>query len=726
MKVLSVIYDRSVKYISQIARSSESYPDPSWVMHFRLGVRAEKMARALRYVEPDRYRNVSTQVDFTMQSTEEHKERQSLCAYSLAKRTHDKQMKEERRERLKRNLENLRENHEQGDDEVPEECAEDTCEIDEPLSTKILENIAQNLQRKKTGRRYPQAVIDFCYILSRYSMVAYNVLRSVLPLPSRQTLSNKYRRLEQNLMSMYENEGLTHELLMRYFDRAPMCSECEEIQCTIAVDAFSINLFSSQVKQLREISNTLEYENKQSVNQILNEVEAEMSQTDEEQERVRLFNNCFLVMLIPFRWDRPPLTISVFPAESGSVNASIIRRIFRIIDVCSKFNIRVRAISSDRDPGYSCIHKPVSKLWYLKRNESFEDILEVFQRIRNLKFKLKDGKELLRLNAIPIADPLHAAKIARSRVLDKRVFLCPTSLLSVSAKDFAVFEEEDWFSDQRRIARMSDYHAIEMFSPRVLRRLISDGGYPAAIYMWGWTALMMVIRVPFFSIETRLSLLLSSFHMFRMFLNQSLDNKFDGTNVYTRFQDGCDGVTFYETQYLTRVIHLIFAIYIELSTDGRMLRLSAFGTHANENAIGRARVSAGGTNNYDVFQRHFAKCEICRHLEHALGIIKLTRTRDTIGGTKLDVHRMEPIVDLDISEHTRELVNAFTEQEFDKCEEALQRIAGFLDKVLPRWNEVPRVYLPNKAANSGIIARLLCFKAGGSSNPPESAQQDQS
>ena len=172
LKVLSVIYDRSVKYISQIARGSESSPEPSRVMHFRLGARAEKMARALCYYEPGKYKNVSTQVDFTMQGTEEHKEPQSLSAYSLAKRTYAKQMKEERREWLKRNLESLRTTHEQGDEEVPEECADDTCEGDEPLATKVLENIAQNLQRKKTGRRYPQAVIDFCYIISRYSMVA--------------------------------------------------------------------------------------------------------------------------------------------------------------------------------------------------------------------------------------------------------------------------------------------------------------------------------------------------------------------------------------------------------------------------------------------------------------------------------------------------------------------------------------------------------------------------
>ena len=114
-----------------------------------------------------------------------------------------------------------------------------------------------NLGRHLRGRRYTSEVVDFSYVISRYSMAAYDVLRHVLPLPSRQTISCKFKALEKQLMSMYENEELCHALMTRYFERVPMSGENEEIQCTLAVDAFSINIFSTHGKSLREATHAL-------------------------------------------------------------------------------------------------------------------------------------------------------------------------------------------------------------------------------------------------------------------------------------------------------------------------------------------------------------------------------------------------------------------------------------------------------------------------------------
>ena len=639
-------------------------------------------------------------------------------AASLAKRREKKQRKEQQRERLRQNLESLRVKREENQwDEVPEECTDETLD-NNALTERILHNITLNVGRHPRGRRYTNEIVDFAYVISHYSMAAYDVLRRALPLPSRQTIANKYRSLEKELMSMYENEELCHGLLTRYFDRVPARQENEELQCTLAVDAFSINIFSAHVKSIREATQTLQPEQKKSFEKILDDVEEELTQEPEDRDEqvatVRLFNNCFLIMLIPFKWDRPPLTLSLFPAPSGSANGEILRRLVRLIDICSVYNIRVRTIATDGDPGYGCLHTAVSQTWLSMRKGSFESILEIFRKMKKVTCPIDDGGVPLKTRAIPIADPLHALKIARSRVLEKIVVLQPVSLLKVSLEDFMLFENEKWFYDRRNIARMSDFHAIEMFSPEVMCGLIDNGCFNAAIYMWGWTALMLVIRVPFLSMETRRSLLISSFEMFRMFLNQVLDKKYKGTGVHVRAKEGCVGVTFYETGYLIRVIPLIFALYIELLTNGKMLRLSAFGTHCNENAIGRARVAAGGTNNFDVFQRHFAKCEISRHLEHSLGIVRTVRTRDNVGGVKLDAHNSELLVDLNLGCHTRELVEAFTEDNISKGVTALKRIASFLRTVATRKSEIPKVYAPNKAANAGIIARLLSFDNKGS------------
>ena len=719
-QALAWYFSTTPRHISGVIRRYRFEQAPTWVYHFQLGAKAERLSRDLTYASTKGHKEAGIQTDLVVFPEPEQTIMHRPSVFSLERRMEKKQRKNQQRQRLKENLESLRARREERHcEDVLEECA-DEGEEDKDLAESLLENMTANLGRHLRGRRYTSEVVDFSYVISRYSMAAYDVLRHVLPLPSRQTISCKFKALEKQLMSMYENEELCHALMTRYFERVPMSGENEEIQCTLAVDAFSINIFSTHVKSLREATHALGSQQKQSFEQILDDVETELNQvpgeTDEREEAVQLFNNCFLIMLIPFRWDRPPLVVSMFPMPSGSANSTILRRLFRIIDVCSVYNIRVRTIATDGDPGYGPLHTAVSQKWLSQRKDSFEDLLEIFQRMKKVKCPLDDGGQALKIRAIPIADPLHALKIARSRVLEKTVVLSLSPFLTVSLTNFMIFEQEKWFSDRRNIARMSDYHAIEMFSPRVLCSLIDNGCYTGALYMWGWTALMMVIRVPFLSKETRLSLLISSFEMFRMFLNQVLDKKYKGTGVHVRAKEGCVGVTFYETGYLTRVIHLIFALYIELSTNGKMLRLSAFGTHCNENAIGRARVAAGGTNNFNVFQCHFAKCEVSRHLEHALGIVRTIRTRDNIGGAKLDAHNYELLVDLNLGCDTKELVEAFAENNIGKCWIVLRRIADFLRAVTARESEIPKVYAPNKAASAGIIARLISFQNKTSQN----------
>ena len=426
----------------------------------------------------------------------------------------------------------------------------------------------------------------------------------------------------------------------------------------------------------------------------------------QQQDCPQRFNNCFLVVLVPFRWDRPHLVLSLFPAKSGSANEDVVSKIFQLIEVCSAYNINIRTIATDGDRGYSGLHTAVSNRWLGKRHQSFETLLVEFQRVRNIPYRLPQGTTH-KLSAIPIADPLHALKVARSRVLKRLVFLTPSS--SVSQNDFRAFENESWYKDRSPLARMSDYHALMMFSPRTLKQVIEDKNYNAAAYLWGWTSLMLVIRVPYISIETRQALLIGSFHVFIAFLNPILDEKFKKMHVTTRFVDGSLGVTFFEPYYLIRVIHLIFALYIELSRGGRCLRLSAFGTHVNENLIGRARVGASGINSFPVFLRHFAKTEISRLLEHVHGISNLVRTRDNVGGTKLDLHNIKQLEALDIGAVTASFIQAFEQSDESNMSSNLDKIGDFLDDIMKREGEVLRLYEPNRAANSGIMARLISF-----------------
>ena len=61
---------------------------------------------------------------------------------------------------------------------------------------------------------------------------------------------------------------------------------------------------------------------------------------------------------------------------------------------------------------------------------------------------------------------------------------------------------------------------------------------------------MLAVRDSYLSLETRQSLLISSFRKCIMFLNQVQNQVYQGTGVVVRVREGCNGVTFSETGYL--------------------------------------------------------------------------------------------------------------------------------------------------------------------------------
>ena len=83
---------------------------------------------------------------------------------------------------------------------------------------------------------------------------------------------------------MYENDGLCHALLDRYFERSPLSNEYEELQCTLAIDAFTINVFNAHVKELRAVGNSLGAEVRQQVNEVLDRVDESLAESDVETE----------------------------------------------------------------------------------------------------------------------------------------------------------------------------------------------------------------------------------------------------------------------------------------------------------------------------------------------------------------------------------------------------------------------------------------------------------
>lgn len=258
------------------------------------------------------------------------------------------------------------------------------------------------------------------------------------------------------------------------------------------------------------------------------EVETQQVIHDEEEETPdpnRPCNNIFLIVRNPFRWDLPSIVLTARPRRSGKADAEIVSSLFDMIDKLKMYNIDVPAIASNGDSGYSCLHNAVYDVWKDKRKGDFFKIFNLLAKTTSSKVAV--GTFKYRIQGFPVPDPLHACKIARSRFLEHSVYLTP--VVDVSSQKFEWLSSHKCYCDRGQLARMSDSFALSMFSPETFIDCCKRGARELALYIWPWTALLLVIRVRFVTINCCLSLLNASFLLFQFSLKKALDGEIKGT-----------------------------------------------------------------------------------------------------------------------------------------------------------------------------------------------------
>ena len=688
--------------------SQDVFPNEDSWLWFNAGIRASELLRRFAPLKP---------------------EADTTSAPGCAFWEHSRANREKRRALLARRVENLRPKTPEAvselEDPALEEEEEEEGEGDDgsappDVCQAIIENMRENLSREsRWGWRYNEETIKFAYVVMSYSAICYEWIRKILPLPSRNTLARKFGAVEKALQTKLSRPSDFDDILLGYFDRVPLSCTTEWMQCSLSIDAFSMTVLQKhangehrRIEHLDEIlRGDVEIEvQKCQTDEIYNEEEEEEEEEEEVAERQiekrpGTCNNMFIVVLNPFRWELPSVALSVFPWKSGHADSSIVTILLEIVEKLKMYNIHVRVIASDGDSGYACLHKALQGVWDRKRKKDFFRIVNLLATTSS--FGLRLGANVFKVSAYPVVDPLHTLKIARSRFLDHIVYLTPSIFLS---SDNYRWMDEKWFRDRTQLARMSDFYAISMFSPETFIRSCDKGAFELAIYLWPWTALLLVIRVPFLSRDCRTALLHSCFVLLQYFLNEMLDGAFERKGIYARYRKGCKGVTFFEPGYLVRVIHLVLALYSELLDGGYHLRLAAFGSHVNENMIGRIRVSCHGNHRFEVIMRAVAKSEVRRLLQWELGVDHTVRGRDNVGGTKLGAHAAPELDGLDFASLASEMRQGL-EKGMSPSGDVFRQICCFLSAILERKNEISRVYLPNSAANSGIMARLIRFSS---------------
>ena len=197
--VLAEHFGKSRQTITNVTHEETDFSGITAGEAFDLGTRAEKLAQSLKRkaaMEPGLDPSAPVQSGASVTP---------LHMFRLKKLRERQEKREFKRLIFRRMLASLNKSTMDSSSELPEEERPDEPFTEDQimaleLAGQVLKNMQSNLQKKdKRGWRYNKEIVDLGYMISRRSQAAYEMLRQVLPMPSRQTLTSAFGEMEQTL-----------------------------------------------------------------------------------------------------------------------------------------------------------------------------------------------------------------------------------------------------------------------------------------------------------------------------------------------------------------------------------------------------------------------------------------------------------------------------------------------------------------------------------------------
>ena len=610
----------------------------------------------------------------------------------------------------------------------------------------ILEEMVRLSKDPPNRRRYSEAFYRFCYVFSTLSPKAYNFARQRLILPSTMSVWRHFSGAVLAMKNSVTDLDSVHSILESFLEaRNP---NCERIVAALCVDAFAFRLFLRQVASLSTIRHgmsqgqlrSLEYllENRELIKAIeeLSDDEDPIDEENlegqdqphvtEEDADTRIddlfdsFSHCFMYVLIPLNSSIPSLTIHLSPASNGAANAEHVSILDEITKICANYNIEVVYMSADGDAG-----------WNIKFHEMFEliaglwdrplfDVAETVQKLCS-----EDGLHMA------TTDLLHFLKRARGHYIDNTILPLPSQSAKTDYEHVCHIFESLAFIDKSQLGRMRDIYPLEMFSLRNVITLMNNQFFADAFYFLPFSILLIVIRVPFLRLDFRMQLLDTVYILFHQVYDEILAHKTrqqctskelstqeeeelpetEAERVVQRPTQECRLVTFAELGALERIICTIVSYASAFQTHPASLRTDALSTHQVEQKIGQAR--HGMDNRWTRILSSITQSLMRSLISGIDGMDMHSARRLKVAGCSLDGAGDFYIEGFDQCFVARVMTHAVSEAArlADDFQESFQLVVSWLqllaDVMDAREQEIGKVWMPNPAANSGIMARLM-------------------
>ena len=405
----------------------------------------------------------------------------------------------------------------------------------------ILASMIQKAMYKTSDEKF----YKFCSLIQMMNSKTYNKLKDFLPLISFSTCYEFTLPLKSSLIKMIENLNDIPQLIRQMYKGIIAFNDNNKVDkpiyANLAGDAASLK-YSSDSPAF------------------------------------------YAIQLLPFIKSIPPNVIHLMKTKNGASPPEVVNRIFEASKILNKMNILIKFISTDGDVSFDKFHRDFFELNVKALlNKPFEQIVEHFKDILGM----------------PISDPFHLIKCARTRLLQHLMLIDPDQFTCINT---ALFSQavELWpvFTDKSKYGAMKDMYPLALYSWYSFTKVVSKGRFESAYYILPFLLFIESIRSPLLSQKTRFSFIKYAFILFKKHLD--IIHNIESNSVFKqRFSQNAIGVLFSDEIWLIRMLNTCIGLGVAILYHSEFLATQRISTHDIELFFGLIRCLSFQDNTYE-------------------------------------------------------------------------------------------------------------------------------
>ena len=421
-------------------------------------------------------------------------------------------------------------------------------------------------------------------------------------------------------------------------------------------------------------------------------------------------NNVFLFQLMPLQCELLSIPLHLMTKNQGNTGADVLQMLKLVKSRLKDLKFNTCFVAVDGDAGYFSLHeKMFAEWWPVYCSHGLDAVLQE-----------------LNTTKLIVADPLHLAKNARSRLITGPLTMCcdgshpfPSDMMN------EILNLGPALSDRSMHGKMRDIYALQIYNLDNFDSLVRRKRLVMAFYILPYAWWMEAVRNPGLSVQMRRDFINIAFEIFVYHMKNinHLDKSVVSQNrTDSLIHDCCSKVQ------CVRILNTLLVTLVHLTKHPDNLALSRIGTHGLECQFGIIRVVCRNKHTWKMILRSFSRLMIVKEFTKAFSYFPV-RDRVNLAGVKVhasstcqNIYILMPNIDIrNLYEwiHMRE-INQEGETD-DSLSELLDEInngrhtfTGYIPSLIRQCAErnvqACHLWMGSPVSNNGMLVRLICFR----------------